>query len=99
MTLINKYGQFPTKQQILELCKTPEGKKEVFDYVCKARSAMSAQRIMEHLDLSLTEQQQWDLCTIIFDTCFRYPVDRIFDYVVSIEEVVEKKKEETIYEC
>jgi hypothetical protein len=32
MTLINKYGQFPTKQQILELCKTPEGNLEAFSW-------------------------------------------------------------------
>lgn len=95
--MIDKYGKFLTKAEILELCKTPEGKRQVFDYICKARSAMLAQRIQETFELSFTEQQQWDLCTLIFDVCFRYPVDRIFDYVVSIEEVMDKK--DVIYEC
>lgn len=95
--LIDSDGQFLTKKQILELSKTPEGRKKIFQYVAQARSAYCAQRIMEHLGVVPDEATQQAICLMIFDINYRLPVNEIFNYVDSMQAVVEDNK--PIHEC
>lgn len=93
--LINSDGKFLTRDEILELSKTEKGRKVIFDYIVRARSAMAAQRVMERLDVVPDEQTQQDICLIIFHTCFSVPIESVMEYVQSIAE----HQPEKIYEC
>ena len=63
--------------------------------IVRARAAMSAQRVMERLDIVPDEQTQQDICLIIYHTCFSVPIEQVMEYVDSIYE----HQDEVVYEC
>lgn len=95
MSFIDRKGNLLTKAQILQLAETDEGKKQIFEMIIRARTAMATQRVLERLDLVPDEQTQQDVCLIIFHTCFSIPIEQVMEYVDSIYEY----QEDAIHEC
>jgi hypothetical protein len=94
--IIDSDGTFLTREQILELAQTKEGKRRIFNYLARARSAMTAQKIMERLGITPDEATQQDICLIVFDTNYRLPVTQVMDY---IDSMVEHVAREVVHEC
>ncbi len=86
MSLLDNTGRFLTKEEIIKLSQTEQGKKEIFQYISRARSASAAQQVMERLGVVPTEDVQMDICLIIYETCYRIPVEHIMEYVDSMKE-------------
>lgn len=97
--IIDNDGKFLSKKEILELAKTEDGKKQIFTYITRARSAYAAQRVMERLQVIPDESTQMDVCLIIFQTCFRVPIEDVMEYIESMKEHMESQNDETIHYC
>lgn len=84
--MIDNNGRLLSPQEILRLSETEAGRRQVAEYIWRARTAMSAQRVMEALGVvpdALTQQQ---VCEIIWETIFRVSIFSIMDYCQEIAE-------------
>lgn len=96
--LFDSDGKFLTRENILRLSETPKGRKQLFEWLTRARSAFAAQRVMERLGVTPDEQTQQDVCLAIHETCFHVPVDLVLEYIQSMREFFENH-EDGIHEC
>lgn len=97
--IIDNDGNFLSKQDILELAQTEDGKKVIFTYITRARAAYASQRVMERLGIVPDESTQMDICLIIFETCFRVPIDHVMDYIDSMREHMSQKSDDSMPIC
>lgn len=73
-----------SSKNILELSKTPEGKKLLKETFLQARVAYSAQAIFEALQLTPTREQQDYICTLLYKCMFEIPASEVLEYVKSV---------------
>ena len=86
MSLINDFGGFLSKEDMLRLAETEEGKKELFNYIMRARTAFMCQSIMMRLGVVPDPQTQADICAMAFDILFRIDLAAIFKYIDEMKE-------------
>lgn len=78
-------GRFLSKEELLELTKTREGKKLVQKYLLRARIAFTAQSLFEAMNIIPDEEMQTLVCEVIERCMISTPTSYILDYVDSIK--------------
>jgi len=87
--MFDNSGKFLSPEEIWKLAETVEGRREIATYIWRARTAASAQRVMETLGVVPDAATQQMVCEVIWDTIFR---TSIFDIMAYCEEIAEVAK-------
>ena len=87
--MIDNKGALLTPQQIFAMSETETGRRQVAEYIWRARTAMSAQRVMETLGIVPDAKTQQMICEVIWDTIFRVDIFKIMDYCREIAKAAE----------
>lgn len=91
--LIDWKAELLTPSQILELCKTPGGEKQVKEYILRARVAFATQEIMSKLGVVPPASVQQECCMILWNAIFRVPIDQVMEYAKQAAEGLAKETE------
>jgi hypothetical protein len=84
--MIGGNGKLLTPQEIFKLSETETGRRQVAEYIWRARTAMSAQKVMELLGVVPDPATQQAVCEAIWQTIFRVDIFAIMDYCQEIAE-------------
>lgn len=87
--MIDDTGHLMTKAEMLEKAKTETGRREIAEYIFRARTAYATQAVLERLNTIPDAETQQACCQIIYDTLFRVSVFDIMDYCKSVAEGIE----------
>lgn len=91
--MIGNRGQLLTPTEIFRLTETEKGRREVAEYIWRARTAMAAQHVMETLGVVPDSETQEAVCLAIWDTIFRRDIFQVMDWCKA---VVESRKAENL---
>jgi len=93
--MIDNRGNLLTPQEMLELGKTEKGRRELAQYIWRARTAYAAQHVMESLGVVPSPDKQQEVCEIIWDRIFRCDIFQVMDYAKQAADGLEQ----TDFDC
>jgi hypothetical protein len=73
-----------TPQQMLDLAKTEDGRKELAEYIISARIGRGLQQCFEALGNPVDAEVQQQCYAILCDSVFRVPIDEVMAWAESV---------------
>ena len=77
-------GKLLTNSEILSLAETEQGRKQLTNYIYRARVAYATQSIFEKLGITPEAETQQEVCQTIYNVLFNVSVFEIMNYCRSI---------------
>lgn len=86
MSVFDDAGHILTPEEILELAKTPQGKKEIGMYIMRARVAYATQSLFECLGIVPDAEKQQECCQVLYEVLFRVDLDYVMQWINELGE-------------
>lgn len=96
--LFSEFGKLLTPSEIMELAKTEAGRKQVGDYIMRARVAYGVQSLFESLGVVPPQETQQMCCQAMYDCITRVPLDYVMEWCKDAAESL-KESDEFIGNC
>jgi hypothetical protein len=92
-------GHLITPEEMLEMAKTEEGKKKLFDYILKGRIAMGMMNVFRNLEIVPEMEKQFAACEIIYECLTRVPIGEVMEFAKDAATFLEKDENEIVGNC